>query len=131
MTKRTWLIPAAAGSAILLYPSMPAVAEDLGPVYASGTQCEGQYDDNDNGSPLQFGIRDNDRNDDDYCYIDYGFAANDLSRRITREQDAFGYEWTSISPPSGKKTVYWKLCKERQNDPDICSGPPYSNGIYD
>lgn len=93
------------------------VAQADSPVItASGGQCEAKW----LSSPNQFRIRDNDLADSDYCYVDWGWSSGSLTSRFSNPQDVGGYFYYTVNV-SGHSTIWWKVCKERQNDPDICS----------
>lgn len=85
---------------------------------ASGGQCLGGYD---NGGI--FFINDNDGGDSDYCYILYTWNAGG-GGRINHPQDYDPGNWYAyqVSGTPGSTEVTWSVCKERENDPDICSG---------
>lgn len=85
-------------------------------VTASGNQCEATW----LSSPDQFRIRDNDTDDSDYCFVDWGWSSGALNSRFANPQDAGGYFYHSVNT-TGKANIWWKVCKERQADPDICS----------
>lgn len=85
-------------------------------VYASGTQCEAKW----LSASNQFRIRDNDLGDSDYCYVDWGWSSGNLPNRFSNPQDVGGYFYYTVNVGT-HTTIYWKVCKERQNDPDICS----------
>ncbi|WP_406114936.1 hypothetical protein [Kitasatospora purpeofusca] len=115
-----WIRRSAVGAAALALGlgAMPGQAmADTGVITASGGQCEAQWlSGND-----WFGIRDVDNNDSDYCYVDYSFNSNhSASSRVSRQQDIntnWGYHGITVT----SNYIYFHVCKERQNDPDICS----------
>ncbi|MER7708638.1 hypothetical protein ABTX81_37885 [Kitasatospora sp. NPDC097605] len=72
--------------------------------------------------PDWFGIQGADNNDSDYCYVDYSFDSSHSTRsRVSRQQDVntnWGYYGITVT----SSYICFHVCKERQNDPDICSG---------
>ncbi len=110
----------ALGALSMFLPPSPAGAHDQ--VYrqsASGGQCRGDWHADDD----HFWILDNDVFDSDYCYIDYRWANVGGGGRFSAVQDVGGWQGPyNASPPGGATGVEWRVCKERQNDPDICSG---------
>ena len=84
---------------------------------ASGGQCLGQYN-----HGATFYLNDNDGNDNDYCYILYTWSAGG-GGRINHPQDYGVGNWYAydVSGTPGSTSVSWQVCKERENDPDICS----------
>lgn len=84
-------------------------------ISASGGQCKAQW----LSSPNQFAILDNDVYDSDYCYVQYGWSSGSLTNRISRPQDVGGWGYYTVT--IGGSVIWWKVCKERQNDSDICS----------
>ncbi len=65
-------------------------------------------------------------NDDDYGYIDYGptsSSKNSGKRRVKIAEDSDIGQWQARTPDlSGiGGTIYFKVCEERENDPDFCS----------
>lgn len=87
-------------------------------VSASGGQCWGNHA----SGTTTFYIKDNDGNDDDYCYINYNWNTGG-GGRINHPQDYNVGNYTAylVSKPQGATSVSWRVCKERQNDPDLCS----------
>jgi hypothetical protein len=83
---------------------------------ASGGQCRAAW----MAASDSFSMRDGDLNDSDYCYVRYGFSSGTLNYQVSIPQDAQGTFNRYASGAPGNKTIYWKVCKERQNDPDIC-----------
>lgn len=112
---------AGATAAAALAQAQPASGAYSGEQYASSNQCQASYNSN---FGTYFRIRDNDLNDSDYCYVNYNFVGpNDAYlMRWNAQQDAPGYQIFPTDTGSNK-TVWWHVCKERQNDPDVCSGP--------
>lgn len=116
--KRKALMMATGAGTVVALAAAPAVA-DSPVVTASGGQCEAKWI----SSNEQFRLRDNDVNDSDYCYVHYALTQPDVANNPSRaqaNQDVQGYQYRSTGLANGK-TVYWKVCKERQNDNDICS----------
>ncbi|MER6364780.1 hypothetical protein [Kitasatospora sp. NPDC001527] len=115
-----WIRRGAVGAAALALGlgAMPGQAmADSGVVSASNGQCEAQY----LSGPDWFGIRDVDNNDSDYCYVDYSFNSNhSASSRISRQQD-INTNWGYYGITATNSYLWFHVCKERQNDPDICS----------
>ena len=115
----------AVGALSMFLPPSPAgAAHD--PAFdnnASNGQCWGNWHPGDH----QFFILDNDRADSDYCYINFTWLRNGTDigggGRFNAQQDVGGWQGAYHDPPpSGATHVRWQVCKERQNDPDICSG---------
>ena len=108
---------ATAGVLMTTMLSGTAVA-DSPTITVSGGQCAGKWQSGYN----RFWIEDRDVQDSDYCYIRYGWASGDGNTvgRFNHPQDSKdrGYYPVNVS---GHSTIWWKLCKERQNDPDICT----------
>ncbi|RPE37165.1 hypothetical protein [Kitasatospora cineracea] len=107
---------AALGLALGAIPGQASA--DSGVISASNGQCEAQWlSGND-----WFGIRDVDNGDSDYCYVDYSFNSDHSNRsRVSRQQDVntnWGYYGITVT----SSYIYFHVCKERQDDPDICSG---------
>lgn len=101
-------------------PASPASA-DSGVINSAGNDCSGQW----LSGPNQFRIRDNaGGSDDDYCYIDYGGSAGSVGRRISHPEDCCVGSWRNYNPDLsgiGASSLYFKVCEERENDPDLCS----------
>lgn len=108
-----------------------AVALAVPPVLAShpgsgvdhsggGADCSGFWT---SRHPYQFGLRDNaGGSDDDWCYIDFG-AGPGLGRRVSIPEDSSIGNWQYRRADMGgiKGQIYWRICEERQDDPDLCS----------
>ncbi|MEU6720329.1 hypothetical protein ABZ897_53510 [Nonomuraea sp. NPDC046802] len=110
-------IIAAAALALMASASTPALA-DSPIVTASDGQCAAKW----LSGPNDFRIWDKDTNDSDYCYVHYSFQSDHSPfSRISHPQDVGGYHDYHILNPQGRPVIYWKICKERQNDTDICS----------
>lgn len=100
-------------------------AADSFVINSAGSDCSGLW----KSGPNDFWIRDNaGGNDNDYCYIDYGNSAAQAggsnARRLTLCEDCYVNEWRVFANPdlSGIGTqIYFKVCEERENDPDLCS----------
>jgi hypothetical protein len=110
------VVLAVLAASLVMVPLGSTASADSPVIYASGTQCEAKWLSGSN----QFRIRDNDLNDSDYCYVQYGWSSSNLTNRISRPQDVGGYGYYTVTVGS-YSTIWWKVCKERQNDPDICS----------
>lgn len=118
-------------SAVLLPSSVAifsgdSVDADSGVINSGGgADCSGLW----KSGPNDFWIRDNaGGNDDDYCYIDYGKSAKQAggsnARRISLCEDCFVDQWRAFTNPdlSGiGEQIYFQVCEERENDPDLCS----------
>jgi hypothetical protein len=114
----------------------PASA-DSGVIYSGGgSDCAGEWLD----GPEDFRLADRaGGKDNDYCYVEYGSdkKLSDIKRRLTIPEDGLvsGVEriiddgqndagdWFIRSPDlSGiRNQIYFKVCEERENDPDHCS----------
>lgn len=93
-----------------------SASADSGLVYASNEQCVARWLNN----PDKFHIDDLDTNDNDYCYVQYGYSGTNLPNRISHPQDVSNYGAYPVNT-GGFSRIYWKVCKERNHDPDICS----------
>jgi hypothetical protein len=118
MSRRKLLALIAASVAGAMIPSLvPTVASaDSVLVYASDRQCVARWLNN----PDKFHIDDLDITDNDYCYVQYGYSGTNLPNRISHPQDVSDYGAYPVNTGSNGR-IYWKVCKERQDDPDICS----------
>jgi hypothetical protein len=108
-----------AGVVVGLFPD-PAAA-DSGTIYSAGQDCAGRWQDS-QGNRFQLMDRAG-GGDDDYCYIDYGGSAN-LGKRVTIPEDSSIGSWQTRRPDMtgiGNDSMYFKVCEERENDPDLCS----------
>lgn len=99
----------------------PATAAESGVIYSGGgSDCAGKWD----GTYFYLMDRAGD-GDNDYCYIDYGSTPKlPEKRRVSIPIDDQINTWQQTEPPdlSGMTgTVYFKVCEERENDPDLCS----------
>ena len=93
-----------------------SAAADSAVIKASGGQCEATWQ----SAPNRFRVRDNDLHDSDYCYVVYAFNRSlSNASRWNRAQDVGGYAYFGVG--GSHSLIYFKVCKERQNDPDICS----------
>lgn len=107
-------------------PAGPAFA-DSGVIYSAGGDCAGQW----RNSAGAFYIMDRAGGDDnDHCYVDYGGTPS-LGKRLTIPTDSRVGEWQRRVPDMagvGRNSMYFKVCEERENDPDLCSSVhgPYS-----
>lgn len=94
------------------------------PRTTSNGDCSGKYHtQSDYSNQGLFGLRDNaGGDDDDYCYIDYRDSGVP-TRRAYIEEDSRIDEWQYRSPDfSGfYDTFQFKVCEERQDDPDVCT----------
>jgi len=120
-TSARWLRGGIIGTATLaMLAVVPAVAHADSPlITASNGQCGGKW----YSGPNDFRIWDLDLADDDYCYIHYSFQSDhDPFSRIALEQDSTQSGEYHVLNPEGRSVIYWNLCKERQNDNDICAG---------
>lgn len=114
MKLRTLAGMSAVGLVGLLLPSTSTHADSIR-IYASNRQCVARWINN----PDKFNIDDLD-DDNDYCYVQYGYSSTNLPSRIAHPQDV--EEAASYPVNTGTNArIYWKICKERQDDPDICS----------
>jgi hypothetical protein len=122
MNKRTAAVALAttAAGVIAFAPAASAAPEAKSGAWrsASGGQCRAAW----NAPTNAFHISDGDLNDSDWCYVQYGYATQNLRYRESIPQDRQGSFSRSADDVAGNKYVYWKVCKERQNDPDVCSG---------
>jgi hypothetical protein len=114
------IVGAVAASALLLSTS-PASA-DSGAIYSGGgSDCVGMWL---SGSNV-FQIADlAGGKDDDYCYIDYGPSRKLADRRLSIPIDSSIGNWQVVASPdlSGiGDQIFFKVCEERENDPDLCS----------
>lgn len=107
---------AVAACTVLATPA-PAAADSEW-IFASERQCKARWD----SSANYFQIDDQDTTDDDYCYVRHSFQADhDPFSRIAHPQDTAVTKKYPVPGADAYTYVYWKLCKERQNDNDICS----------
>jgi hypothetical protein len=87
-------------------------------VTASHGQCRARWSEG-------FGalrVHDADTEDHDRCYVRYGGEGEALGNQASLEQDEPGPRWFDLYRASlPGESVRWQVCKERQNDPDICS----------
>lgn len=103
----------------------PSATADSGEIYSAGNDCKGQW----LSGPNDFRIMDRaGGGDNDYCYIDYGstkaIAGGSSARRLTLCEDCYVGQWRYFTNPdlSGiGSTIWFKVCEERENDPDLCS----------
>jgi len=121
--KKTIAVGAAGlGAGVAVLSGAPAFA-DSPTITASNGQCEAKWF---SANPVDtFRIRDDDLNDSDFCYVDFSFSSESGVNasghgRVQVGQDVGGFHNFGVGN-GGSKTVWWKVCKERQNDPDICS----------
>lgn len=94
-----------------------------------GADCAGSW--TDRHDPYAFGLMDRaGGGDDDWCYVDYGPRQDQLYRRVSIPEDSRIGEWQYRAPDMGgiSGSIWWKICEERQNDPDYCAGP-YNHSI--
>jgi hypothetical protein len=126
-TRRTIVTAGVAGlaatGATLAMPS-PASAIIGGPYHSGGGgDCSGRWHSLSEASHGgQFSLRDNaGGSDNDYCYIEYYPAGG--SRRVSIGEDtsigSWQYRNTDLSGIGDQIT--FKVCEERENDPDLCS----------
>lgn len=90
---------------------------------SSGADCDGYFTNRHN--PYQFGLKDKrGGDDDDFCYIDYGPSSGNLPRRVSIPEDLMINSWQYRNADLGgiSERVWFKVCEERQNDDDYCSG---------
>ncbi|MGH3697785.1 MAG: hypothetical protein ACRDRX_28035 [Pseudonocardiaceae bacterium] len=122
---KAWKISAVTGTIVMAFglATAPALA-DSGEIYSGGgSDCAGLW----RSGPEEFSIMDRQGGDDnDYCYIEYGPAqklTNGKRRRVTIPEDSSIGAWQTRTPDlSGiDKMIYFKVCEERENDPDLCS----------
>jgi hypothetical protein len=128
MTKVTSraMVGGACTGALLAVPLADAALADsevIGVSFDNGNgnyQCFGKWWTD--GGQGWFEIADNDLDDSDYCYVSYGWASGDSNNagRFNNPQDVKGWNSYPVNI-TNHPTIWWKLCKERQNDPDICS----------
>ncbi|WP_150251456.1 hypothetical protein [Nocardiopsis deserti] len=85
---------------------------------ASNEECAGQW----LHATNQFRLQDRDLADDDWCYIDYRFEGRDNTGRysIPQDQSSGWYYSNTIDNPGAVPRIEFKVCQERQNDPDLC-----------
>lgn len=119
IVKKMSRAPAAAlalGAMATALGGSPANATDK-ETWASGGQCRGNYN-----HGATFFIMDADGSDSDYCYILYNWSAGG-GGRINHPQDYGVGNWYQydVNGTPGSRSVDWRVCKERENDPDICS----------
>jgi hypothetical protein len=125
------LVAVAGGlAAVAVAPSTPAFA-DSGVIYSGGgSDCAGRWM---NSRGDEFALMDRAGGDDnDYCYVDYGGSPS-LGKRLTIPEDSHIGEWQYRKADMagvGKNSMYFKVCEERENDPDLCSSVhgPYTTG---
>ncbi len=112
-------IAAMTGLAVLVLGGLSGVATADSPIVgASGNQCLAQWI----SSGDKFKILDNDLFDSDWCYVDYSWESDHTPRsRVSRPQDVGGWGTYPVAVEPGSTKVYWHVCKERQNDSDICA----------
>jgi hypothetical protein len=113
---RKWRIRSVALTAALLAVGVAAQPAAASEQNASGGQCYAAY-----WGGSSFYIEDADNFDSDYCYVLYNWNAGG-GGRINHPQDIAGLWAYTVSVTPGSTGVDWQVCKERQNDPDICSG---------
>lgn len=113
MNKRPIVVAALLCGTLL---SAAAIA-DSPEIYASGKQCKAKWQ----SGPGSFRIWDLDLDDDDYCYVQWGFDKEMMDSRFSRPQDVGGSGSYPIGEAGCEAEIWWKVCKERQDDPDICS----------
>jgi len=109
---------------VLVAAAPTPASADSGVINSAGNDCSAYWDSDGNA----FFIRDNAGGDDnDYCYVDYGAtqaqAAGSSARRLTIPQDSsIGNFQRRVPDLSGiGDQIYFKVCEERENDPDLCS----------
>jgi hypothetical protein len=112
-TFRKGLVAAGVSVALVGLVASDASATQLS---VSDGQCYAEF----NGGTA-FDVLDNDNFDSDYCYVLYDWDTGG-GGRINHQQDVSGWYSYLVSAPSTASSVTWRVCKERQNDPDICSG---------
>ncbi|WP_445518694.1 hypothetical protein [Streptomyces sp. NEAU-174] len=113
---RSAVIVSIAAAGIVAGPSL-AVADTPWVYESSKRQCAARW----LSSQNQFRIDDRDLNDDDYCYVDFSWvASHEPEMRRSHPQDVPGARDYSVSV-GGRDVIHWQVCKERQDDPDICS----------
>jgi hypothetical protein len=114
-------VPLAVGAGALLstVTGVSAAGADSPVITVSNNQCAAQW----LSGPNQFGIEDRDVNDNDYCYVRYGWSSGDTNTvgRYNNPEDVKGWNYYNVNV-TGHSTIWWKVCKERENDPDICTG---------
>ncbi|MFK4186907.1 hypothetical protein ACI2L4_23240 [Streptomyces sparsogenes] len=108
------------GVAALCFSSLLATgtaSADSPVIQASGGDCRAWW----SSSANEFGIRDADNNDNDWCYVDYSWQSDHTpAYRLALPQDEdTRYHYFPVNVNS--ETIYWKVCKERSDDPDVCS----------
>jgi hypothetical protein len=87
------LTVAIAAAAVLspVLAATPAWAGDSGPIYSTGNDCVGEWMDVEYSDAGYFSLEDRatSSDDNDYCYIDYGFtrSLDDKRRFSTRIED--------------------------------------------
>ncbi len=114
--RRSGLLVGALCLGLVVTATGPAAA-DSDIINASGGQCQGQWLSADN----QFRIRDADNDDSDYCYVDYSWNSAHTERsRVSRPQD-INTNWGYYDVTVTAQVIYFHVCKERQDDPDVCS----------
>ncbi|WP_327354605.1 hypothetical protein [Streptomyces sp. NBC_01304] len=86
-------------------------------ISASGGQCKAYWDRSENA----FYIADKDNHDSDWCYVDYSWSSShsDKHRKSVPQDLDTKYHKRPVTIEG--RTIYWHVCKERQDDPDICS----------
>jgi len=111
-------------SATVALVALPACHPGSGVDHSGGgADCSGYWTSFHN--PYQFGLRDNaGGSDDDWCYIDFGPTEGTMNRRVSIVEDSNIGQWQYRPADMGGiagPTIWWKICEERQNDPDLCS----------
>ena len=101
-----------AGSTAL---SFSAIA-DSPQISASHGQCAAKW----HSSSGAFEIWDKDHKDHDTCYVKYGFTKDELHSQ-RNHPDVPNSRTYPVEEAGCEQTIWWKVCKQRQDDDDICS----------
>lgn len=84
--------------------------------------CAGQW----LSGPNDVRVKDGDLQDDDYCYVEYSLHYKD-GEPVDPERFDIPQDWDSywyhdhVENPTAEKWIWFKVCQERQDDPDLCT----------